>query len=204
MLEIAVIILKAFPRRIDHRIIDILQRISQILGILLQTRTIDPMQGNIRTVGTGPFGRIASVLPYTIQYVVFQFSWKFLFARTHLDEQYSQFLRFGNLVIPPIMAPRITFLPKFQSFHNLIIQSLFTKIFVLRIGIGKHKIADTLHMNQRRPIGTPNTGIVHISERTVFFVILSQCPINGGIGYKILTDHLHQRFKLISRLYIIL
>ena len=79
---------------------------------------------------------------------------------------------FGYLVIPPVVAPRVSFVPVFKPFLYFVEQAFVFVIFVLRVGIGKCKIIKTVYMCKRRPVGALYTGIVYVGKGTIDIIVV--------------------------------
>ena len=156
------------------------------------------MQGNIGHVGSGPFAGITALHLHPLQRPVFQIRWYLLFPCPHLNQKYTCFLRFGNLVVPPITAIRITPIPIFKSCNNLIIKRLILKIFIFLIRISKNKIRNTIDMNQRLPVCTIRSTIIDIGKRAISRIVFGQSRFYRRIMDKIHPYFVHKYFKFID------
>ena len=122
------------------------------------------MKCDVGSVSTGPFDGVSSFFADTLQGFSFQFCRYLFFPDTHLYKQYTDFLRFGNLVVPPVVAVRIAFIPIFQPFHYLIIDIFVLIVSILRVGVGKCKIIQSVYVSERFPVCTVAAAVVHVGE----------------------------------------
>ena len=203
MLKKTVIVLETFFRSIADRTIHQLDSSLQVGFIFLQTRTINPVQSNIRSVGSGPFCRVSSILTYALQNSIFQFLRNQLLSYTHLHEKYTQLLRLRNLIIPPVRAIRVAHLPVLQAFYYLFVNSVITVICVIGICVGESEIAQTLHVYNRHPVSAVDTGIVDIRKTTVLRIIQRKFFLYS-LRLRIVTDIfaylVHEHSKVVYRI----
>ena len=164
MLKVRVVMLETFFDCVFYRAVSIFESRFQVGFVLFQTGTVNPVKRNVCPVGTRPFGRISAIFTYALQGFGFQCCRYLFLTGTHLYKQYADFLWFGNLVVPPVVTVRITFIPIFQSFHYLIVNVLALIVSVLRIGIGKSKIIQSVYVDERLPIGAVAAAVVYVGK----------------------------------------
>ena len=164
MLKITIIILESLFSSIYNSTIRIANSLLQHFLIGCQTSPVNPMQGDISHIGSGPFGRITTFSFHPFQCSMFKIGRNMLFSRAHLNQKNPYPLWFGYLIVPPVTTIRIAPVPIFKCSHNLTIQCFLPIVLILRICIGKNKIIDTVNVNQRFPVCTIRTTIIYICE----------------------------------------
>ncbi len=203
VLEVRVVVLESLFGGIDNGIVDIVQSQGEVFFVLGKAGAVYPVQGNVCAVGSGPFGRMASVLAYSVQRLGFQFGRNLFLAGAQLYQHDAQALGFGNLVVPPVVAPRVPVVPVFKPFHYLVKESFVSIIAVSGSSISECKIIQSVYVQQWRPVCTLYARIVHVGEGAVGFIVGFQCffcLFCRRIDSEVLSDFFHKYLILVVSL----
>ncbi len=203
VLEVRVVMLESLFGGIYNGIVDVVQSQGEVFFVLGEAGAIYPVQGNVGAVRSGPFGGMASVLAYAVQSLGFQFGGNLFLAGAQLNQHDTQALGFGNLVVPPVVAPRIPFVPVLQAFHYLVEEGFISVIAVSGGGIGECEIIQSLYVQQGRPVCTLYARIVHVGEGAVGFIVGFQrffYLFCRRIDSEVLSDFFHKELILVVSL----
>lgn len=153
MLEVRVVVLKALLCSIAHGVEHKLHGCAEVFLVALKARAVNPMQTDVCTVGTSPFGRVATLLAHTVEYGCLKLLRHLLLSRAQQYESDAERLRFGYLVIPPVAAVGVDVLPMLQSFYYVFIESVLAIVLVLAVGVGSSQLLQTVQVLERWPVG---------------------------------------------------
>ena len=134
---------------------------------------------------------MSAVLPHTLQDLCLQYFRNLPFTNTHLNKQNTEFLRLGNLIIPPVITMWITMMPILQALYYLMIQIFILIIGILWMSISKYKVIQPIHMNKWHPVSTIPAGIIYIYKTSLDVIIQFQSFINIRIFCNPIPNLLH-------------
>ena len=153
MLEVRVVVLEALLCSIAHGVEHKLHGCAEVFLVAFKARTVNPMEADVGTVGSGPLGRVATFLAHTVEYGCLKLLRHLLLSGAQQYESDAERLRFGYLVVPPVAAVGVHVLPMLQSFYYVFVEGVLAIVLVLAVGVGSSPLLQTVQVLEWRPVG---------------------------------------------------
>ena len=131
--------------------------------IRLQASAIEPVQGDIRLVGSCLFRRVSPIFYKPFEQVTLQIFRKSCCSIAHQYKKHAYILRNGNLIVIPVITCRTHRIPISQTVYYCIIQILVAIERTSFCHISLYHRFEPAHMLQGNPFGSIGGGrIVYI------------------------------------------